>query len=58
MDRLAAQQQAIRDNGHAPPSKGLLLSALVLHAPTDGKTLEDEYLVPYRLAHPEEDQPR
>jgi hypothetical protein len=58
MNRLAALQQAIRDVGHGPPSKGIVLSALIFAAPEDGKQLEDDYLAPYRLAHPEEDQPR
>jgi hypothetical protein len=58
MKRLAALQQAVRDVGHRPPSKAQLLSALVLQAPDDGAKLEDDYLQPYRLAHPEEDQPR
>ena len=58
MARLAVLQRAVRDTGHRPPSKGLLLAALLFHAPDDGERLEDEYLVPYRLANPAEDQPR
>lgn len=58
MERLAALQQAVRDKGHAPPSKALLLSALLFAAPDGGDELEADVLVPYRLAHPEEDQPR
>lgn len=58
MDLLAALQQAVRDANHGPPSKGLLLSALVYAAPTDGEQLETDYLVPYRRDHPDEDRPR
>jgi hypothetical protein len=58
MDRLRSLQEEIRAAGHGPPSKGLLLSALIFHAPADGKQLEARYLAPYRRAHPEEDKPR
>ena len=57
MERLAAQQRAIRDAGHKPPSKGLLLSALIYVAPLDGEELEANSLKPYRDDHPSEDQP-
>jgi hypothetical protein len=58
MERLEALQRAIREANHSPPSKGLLLSALVYVAPSDGEELEREVLAPYRRDHPDEDVPR
>jgi hypothetical protein len=58
MRRLAALQQAIRDADRIPPSKGLLLSALIYGAPKDGVAIADEVLGPYLRDHPEEEKPR
>jgi hypothetical protein len=58
MDLLAALQQAVRDADRSPPSKGLLLSALLYAAPRDGEELEEAILKPYRRDHPDEDVPR
>jgi hypothetical protein len=58
MKRLRGLQQAVRDANHGSPSKGLLLSALIYSAPTDGEALETQILMPYRRDNPEEDQPR
>lgn len=53
--RLRRLQVLVAQAGHHKPSKGLLLSALIHGAPEDGRELEMEVLVPYRLAHPDED---
>jgi len=58
MDLLAVLQRAVRDAYHGPPSKGLLLSALIYAASTDGERIETEILGPYRRDHPDQDQPR
>jgi len=58
MDLLAALQQAIRDANQLPPSKGLLLSALVYGAPREGDRLATDVLAPYLRDHPEEERPR
>lgn len=58
MARLDALQRALRAANFSPPAKGLLLSALIYSAPTDGEQLEREIMAPYRRDHSKEDQPR
>ena len=58
MRRLAALQQAVRAANKIPPSKGLLLSALIYLAPTNGDELVAEVLGPYLRDHPDEEKPR
>ena len=58
MDILAELQQAIRDANQLPPSKGLMLSALIYGAPRDGKKLAADFLAPYLRDHPGEEKPR
>jgi hypothetical protein len=53
--RLFELQQSVRDAGHAKPSQRTLISALVQRVQERGEDLEREVLVPFRLAHPEED---
>jgi hypothetical protein len=58
MRRLAELQQAVRDYSQIPPSKALLLSALIYGAPTDGEQLSVDVLAPYLRDHPDEERPR
>ncbi|MFN2471621.1 MAG: hypothetical protein ABR583_11685 [Gaiellaceae bacterium] len=53
--RLAALQDSVRAIGHTRPSPRTLVSALILAEERRGKQLEDELLVPFRVANQDAD---
>lgn len=53
--QYAEMRQSIRDIGHSAPTQKTLISALIDAEKRRGKKLEDELLVPFRLANEDAD---